>query len=135
MSSYGRKYYVIKNSTHSIGNRTCVLPACSARPQSTAPPHTGGEKQLFFAKIYLFYVANLPKFCNVTLTVMLARARLCSTQQAACWYRLLTADQVLEVIRPFVLLLRHGYCLLQNIKSIRGLEIFQDAICYFRSFI
>jgi len=61
---------------------------------------------------------------------MITTARRCSTQKAACWYRLLTADQVLEVIRPFVLLLRHGYWLLQNIKSIRGLEMFQDAKCY-----
>jgi hypothetical protein len=62
-------------------------------PELTAPLHTGGKKQLFFAKIYFSNVANLPKSCNVTLTVMITMPRRCSTQQAACWYRLLTADQ------------------------------------------
>ena len=35
-------------------------------------------------------------------------------------------DQILELLRPFVLLLRHGYCALRNIKSIRELVMFQD---------
>jgi hypothetical protein len=39
--------------------------------------------------------------------------------QAACFYRLLTTDRVLDVIRPFILLLRHGNNLVKNIKSIR----------------
>ena len=32
---------------------------------------------------------------------------------------------ILELLRPFVLLLRHGYCLVKNIKSIRELEMFK----------
>ena len=28
----------MKNSTDTIGNRACALPACSAVPQPTAPP-------------------------------------------------------------------------------------------------
>jgi len=51
------------------------------------------EKKLIFAEIYLINVANLPKFSIVTLTIMTATARPYSAQQAACWYRLLTADQ------------------------------------------
>jgi hypothetical protein len=34
-------------------------------------------------------------------------------------------DQILEQLRPFILLLRHGYCVLKNIKSICGLVIFK----------
>jgi hypothetical protein len=34
-------------------------------------------------------------------------------------------DQFLELLLPFVLLLRHGYCGLKNIKSIRGLVMFK----------
>ena len=30
-------------------------------------------------------------------------------------------EQILELLRPFVFLLRHGYCVLKNIKSIIGL--------------
>jgi len=30
----------MKNSSDTIGNQTCDLPACSAMPQPTAPPHT-----------------------------------------------------------------------------------------------
>jgi hypothetical protein len=32
----------------------------------------------------------------------------------------------LEPHRPFVLLLRHGYCLVKNIKSIRELVMFKN---------
>jgi len=38
---------------------------------------------------------QLPKFCIVTLNIMIATARQCSTQQALCWYRLPTTDQVI----------------------------------------
>jgi hypothetical protein len=34
--------------------------------------------------------------------------------------------RVLDVIRPFVLLLGHGYCLVKNIKSIRELVKFKN---------
>jgi hypothetical protein len=34
--------------------------------------------------------------------------------------------KILELIRPFVLLLRHGYCLVKNIKSIRELEMLKN---------
>ena len=34
--------------------------------------------------------------------------------------------RILELLRPFVLLLRHGYCLLKNIKSKRELVMFED---------
>jgi len=33
---------------------------------------------------------------------------------------------ILELHRPFVLLLRHGYCLVKNIKSIRELVMFKN---------
>jgi hypothetical protein len=63
---------LIKNSIQSIGNRTYVIPAGSAMPQLTAPPHTGEKNNYFFAKIYLFNFANIAKFCYVTLIVMIA---------------------------------------------------------------
>jgi hypothetical protein len=34
--------------------------------------------------------------------------------------------EILELLRPFVLLLRHGYCVVKNIKSIRELVIFKN---------
>jgi hypothetical protein len=34
--------------------------------------------------------------------------------------------RLLEVIRPFVLLLRHGYFLVKSIKSIRELEMLEN---------
>jgi hypothetical protein len=34
--------------------------------------------------------------------------------------------KILEVIRKFVLLLRHAYCLVKNIKSIREIVIFNN---------
>jgi len=33
---------------------------------------------------------------------------------------------ILELLLPFVLLLRHGYCLVKNIKSIRELVMFKN---------
>jgi len=62
-------------------------------PQPIAPPRTGGKKHLFFAKINLISVANLPNFIIETLTIMIATAMCCSMQLASCWCRLLAADR------------------------------------------
>jgi len=43
--------------------------------------------------------------------------------------------KVMEVIRPFILLLRHGYRLNNNIKSIRELIMFKDKKWNTRSFM
>jgi len=37
----------MKNSNETIGNRTRDLPACSAVPQPTAPPHAPGRKRTY----------------------------------------------------------------------------------------
>jgi len=34
--------------------------------------------------------------------------------------------KILEMLRPFVLLLRHEYCLEKNIKSIRGIVVVRN---------
>jgi hypothetical protein len=34
----------MKNSSDTVGNRTCNLPACSAVPQPTAPPRAPGRE-------------------------------------------------------------------------------------------
>jgi hypothetical protein len=83
----------MKNSNDTTRNRTRYLPACSSVPQPNAPPRTGETSLFFLAHIYLINVANFPQFYNETLTVVIATARRYSTQQAACWYRLLTAYQ------------------------------------------
>jgi hypothetical protein len=80
----------------------------------------------FSAQIYLVNVVNLLQFCKEALTVMLATARRCSTRKLHVGTDCLQQMRVLEVIRPFVLLLRQGYCLLKNIKSIRKFVIFKN---------
>jgi hypothetical protein len=41
--SAARRIMSMKNSSDTIGNRACDLPACSALPQPTAPPNTVGK--------------------------------------------------------------------------------------------
>ena len=56
----------MKNSNDTIGNRTRNLPAFSAVPQPTAPPHTPSSKE---------YWEILAEICNttlVTVTVLIA---------------------------------------------------------------
>ena len=126
----------MENSNDTTRNRTLYLPACSAVPQPTAPPRTG-EKNItcFSAQIYLINVANLMRFCNETLTVVIATARRCSTSKLHVGTDCLQQIGVMDVIRPFVLLLRHNYCLLQNIKSIRDPEMWKIKNWNARSFI
>ena len=38
--SLTRRIKLMKNPIDLIGNWTCILPACSAMPQPTVPPHT-----------------------------------------------------------------------------------------------
>jgi len=42
---------------------------------------------------------------------------------------------ILELLRPFLLLLRHGYCLVWNVKSVRELVMFRNEKWNSRSFI
>ena len=57
---------------------------------------------------------------------MIAAAKRCSTHKLRVGTECLPQIRVLEVIRPFVLLLRQVYCLLKNMKSIRELVLFKD---------
>jgi hypothetical protein len=34
--------------------------------------------------------------------------------------------KILELLRPFVVLLRHGYCFVKNIQSVRELVMFKN---------
>ena len=72
----------------------------------------------FSVQIYLISVAKLQQFCILTLIIMIATVRRCSTCKLHVCTYCLQQIAVQEVIRPFVLLLRHGYCLVKNIKSI-----------------
>jgi len=126
----------MKNSNNTIGKQTRYLPVCSAVPQTTAPPRTGETTSFIFVqKMYLNNIANPSKFCNETRTVMIAKARRYSTRNLHVGTDCLQQIRVLELIRPFVLLLRHGYCLVKNIKSIRELVMFKDKKWCSRSFI
>jgi len=53
-------------------------------------------------------------------------AKRCSKQQASCWYRLLTADQNIGTASSICFVLRHGCCLVWNIKSTRVLVTFKN---------
>ena len=43
--------------------------------------------------------------------------------------------KILEPLRPFVLVLRHGYCLVKNIKSIKELVMLKNKKCKTGSFV
>ena len=81
---------------------------------------------LFFTQLYPLNVANLPSCCNITLKVNVAiqsdvrngRRHVCSD----C----LQGIEILEVLRPFLLLLRHVYCFVKIIKSIRELVMLKN---------
>ena len=81
-----------KNSNESIGNRTCVLPACRAMPHPTAPPNTG-RKKIIFCKNLFYQRCRLCDVlqCNTNRYDNYGKAMF--NTQAACWYRLLTVDQ------------------------------------------
>jgi hypothetical protein len=125
----------MKNSNDTTGNRTHYLPVGSALTQATLPPLTRKNVNYFSAQIYLISVSKLPSFCNDTLTFMIATARRCSTRKLHVGTDCLQQIRLLEVIGPFVLLLRHGYCLLKNIKSLRGVVMLKDKKWNSRSFI
>ena len=42
----------VKNSSDTIGNRTCDIPACSAVPQPTAPPRAAGHTWMLTLKLH-----------------------------------------------------------------------------------
>jgi hypothetical protein len=63
----------------------------------------------FSAEILLINFSNLSRVCNETLTVMIATARRCSTRKLHVVIDCLQQIRILNVIRPFVLPLHHGY--------------------------
>ena len=126
----------MKNSNDASGNRNRYLPAGRAMPQPTLPPRTAEKTSITFSsKFYLFSDYNLPQFCNETQTVMIATARRRSSRKLHIGTDCLQQMRLLEVIRPFVFLLRHGYCLIKYIKSIRELVMCRNEKWNTRSFI
>ena len=66
---------------------------------------------------------------------MIVTAKWCSAQQAVCWYRLLTRDQVTGSDPSFCFAFMSCYCLLKNTKSIRELVMVRNKKWITRSFI
>jgi hypothetical protein len=56
----------MKNSNDTIGNRTRDLPACSAVPQSTAPPRAPPVREPFVFGIYCFPVLKRYELLVIT---------------------------------------------------------------------
>jgi hypothetical protein len=107
-----------------------------ARPRDTGRlSKPGGLKRgkyssLFSTQLYPINVANLPKCCNITLTVMVALQGDVRNSRRLFLQRII----ILEPISPFVLLLSHGYYLVKNIKSIRELVMVKNKKWNSRSF-
>jgi hypothetical protein len=74
---------------------------------------------LFPTQLYRTNVANLPNCCNITLTVMASMESDVRKSRRHVGTDCLQRIKILEVIRPFVLLFCHAYCLVKNINSIR----------------
>jgi len=114
-------------------------------------PHMRNCTIGFCTHHYRIDIVNLTNCCSATQIFVMVMPMRCSQQKAAFWYWLLTAlrsrkctllnksrkifwenlsyratDQILKLLRQFLLLLLHGYYLLKNIKSIRKLVMFQD---------
>jgi len=72
-------------------------------------------------QIYFF-----PSYCKSKKILTVFMLERCSTQQSACWYRLLTADQGTGSDLSIRFAVMPGYCLLKNIKSIRELVMVKN---------
>jgi hypothetical protein len=93
-----------------------------ARPRDTDCGSKPGElkrrkySSLFSTQLYPINVANLPSCCNITLTVMVAMHSDVRNSRRHVVTDCLKRVKILELLRPFVLLLRHGYCLVKKRK-------------------
>jgi hypothetical protein len=98
----------------------------SLRETKPSGPHRGENMSIFSTSLYQPNVANLPNYCDITLTVTVSVK---SDNGNSRWHvgnDCLQGFELLELIRPFVSLLRHGHCLVKNIKSIRKLEMLKN---------
>ena len=84
--------------------------------------HTGEKVAIFSTQLYTPNVANLPNLCDITLTVTVAVQSDVRNSRRHVGNDCLQGFELLELLRPFVSLLRHGHCLVKNIKSIRELQ-------------
>jgi hypothetical protein len=112
-----------------------------ARPRDTGCVSKPGElkrrkySSLFSTQLYPINVANLPNCCNITLSVMVAMQSDVRNSRRHVGTDCLQRVKILELLRPFVLMLRHGYCLVKNIKSMRNLLMVRNKKWNSRSFI
>jgi len=88
---------------------------------------TQGERiSIFSTQLYPPNVANLPNLCDITLTVTVAVQSDVRNSRQHVGNDCLQGFELLELLRPFVSLLRHGHCLVKNIKSIRVIEMVKN---------
>ena len=88
--------------------------------------HTGEKVSIFSTQIYTPNVANLPNCCDITITVTVAVQRDVRNRRRHVGNDCLQGFELLELLLPFVSLLRHGHYLVKKIKSIRELEMVKN---------
>jgi hypothetical protein len=71
-----------------------------------------GLSRYITGQLYFF-----PSYCNQTKTLTVFMLERCSTQQSACWYLLLTADQGTGSDPSICFAVMPGYCILKNTKT------------------
>ena len=81
---------------------------------------------IFSTSLYQPNVANLPNYCDMTLTVTVSVENDIGNSRQHVGNDCLQGFEFLEQLRPFVSLLRHGHCLVKNIKSIRELGMLKN---------
>ena len=81
---------------------------------------------IFSTQLYPTNVANLPNYCDITLTVKVSVKSVIGNSSRHVGYDCLQGLKLLEKLRPFVSLLRHGHCLVKIINSIRELGMLKN---------
>jgi hypothetical protein len=129
-------FVFINLKLHLNGCYLCQQHACSAGYLSkTKGPNLRKYSSLFSTQLYRTNVANLPNWCNIFLTVMLSVQSDVRNIMRHVVTDCLKRIKILELLRPFVLLLRHEYCLVKNIKSMRELVMVRNKKRNSRSFM
>jgi hypothetical protein len=104
----------VKNPNNTIGNRTCYLSACSAVPQSTAPPRAslGTKSLVIFGRAdagpvrmrFVVYKLAVGKFSLQVFTFHIQRKSITTSYLSSSPESLLTEGQALEtwgLLPPF----------------------------------
>ena len=89
-------------------------------------PNMRKYSSLFSTQLYRLNVMNLSNCYYITLKVKVAIQSDVRNNRRHVGSDCLQRIKILKLFRPFVLLLRHGYCLVKNIKSTRELVMLKN---------